>query len=389
MRHVADHGPRSRATIAIETGFNKTTVSSLVAELIDKGLLRETGEEENPGAIGRPGQIVEVDGDVVAGIGVEINVDFLAACATDLKGRIRYAEQVSADNRHARPEVVCARLAELTARVVKSVLSQGLLPVGVAVAVPGLVDVDHGVMVFAPNLGWKTTPVADLLRQSLGATSLPIRVDNGPNLGAASELWEGAARGLEDFVYISGEIGVGGGMVVGGEVFRGASGFGGEFGHVTMDPNGRPCGCGSRGCLETVAGQEALLRLAGIEDPPGTPTKDLTETIVEHARRGDARTTEALEAVGRSLGIAAASLVNLFDPQAIVLGGYFAPLVEWLVDPMRDELQARSMAARYSHVQVLRSELGWDAALRGGALLSLRELIADPSAIDALRRAAR
>jgi len=109
----------------------------------------------------------------------------------------------------------------------------------------------------------------------------------------------------------------------------------------------------------------------------------------EHARRRDARTNEALEAVGRSLGIAAASLVNLFDPRAIVLGGYFAPLVEWLVDPMRDELQARSIAARYSHVQVLRSELGWDAALRGGALLSLRELIADPSAIDALRRAAR
>ena len=256
LREVALRGPRSRATLALETGLNKSTVSSLVAELVELGLLRESGPER-PGAVGRPAQNGELAPRGPYVLGLEINVDYLAVWAADLSGVVLHRSFVESDNRD-RPERVISRLELLAREALDQPFAAGRRQAAATLAVPGIVD-DFGGVVMAPNLHWEDVPVTRMLSEMLG----PVTIENEANLGALAELTEGAGAGLRDFVYISGEIGIGAGIVIGGDVFRGARGFGGEIGHLTIDAYGPPCPCGSRGCLERLAGHEAILRLAG------------------------------------------------------------------------------------------------------------------------------
>ncbi|MEA2333449.1 MAG: hypothetical protein QOH58_3587 [Thermoleophilaceae bacterium] len=372
LRRVAEEGPRSRATLALETGLNKTTVSSLVAELIDAGLLRDSPSEVRPARVGRPPQSVELDPEGPFVLGLEINVDYLAVRATDLAGVLRHHAFVAHDNRAAAPEEVVAELARLAEQALE--FAGGRQPIAATVAVPGLVDPDGGLAV-APNLGWVDVPVAQLLTAALAYPPYSVRIENEANLGAVAELTEGAGRGLSDFVYVSGEIGIGAGVVLRGELFRGASGFAGEFGHLTIDPFGPPCGCGGRGCLERLAGQEALLRLAGWDARvrcEGARPEWPGAMLAESARAGHARTLEALSQVGRTLGIGVASLANLLDPEAVLLGGHFAPLTEWLRVPIEAELETRALAGRRMRCRVLPARLGSEAAVRGAVALGRR-----------------
>ena len=252
--------------------MNKTTVSSLAAELIERDLLREAGHE-SPGAAGRPGVRLELSGDSVAALGLEINVDYLAACATDLAGRLRHRAYVHCDNRGRPTEKVIDDLATLANGALDVLASQRLEPVGATVAVPGLVDLDQQTLLIAPNLGWTETPIAPLLEERLGARTLPVSVGNDADLGALAELWEGVGRQQRDFAFVWGAIGVGAGIVIGGELLRGSSGFAGELGHVTVDRDGPRCACGNAGCLELYVGQDALLRRAGMSLPPTTASR--------------------------------------------------------------------------------------------------------------------
>jgi predicted NBD/HSP70 family sugar kinase len=187
---------------------------------------------------------------------------------------------------------------------------------------------------------------------------------------------------MTDFVYASGEIGVGGGIIIGGELFRGQQGFGGEFGHMTLDPGGRPCACGSRGCLETVVGLEALLESAGL-DPSGAATTtgsgEPVSTLAGRARAGDEQALATLRESGRWLGIAIASAANLLNFQAVVLGGFFGQLSTWLAAPIARELEVHVLASDWAVPRVLPSTLGPEAAVRGAAAQSLRRVLADPA----------
>jgi predicted NBD/HSP70 family sugar kinase len=375
LRQITEKGLRSRATLALETGLNKSTVSSLVAELIDVGLLREAAQEDSlPGTVGRPPQSVELDPEGPFVLGLEVNVDYLAVWATDLAGAVQHRAFVAHKNRSESPEYVIGELAEMATQALVQPFAQTRVPLSASVAVPGLVDADGGLVV-APNLGWSDVPVTELLREALEDPAFDLRVENEANLGAVAELVEGAGQGLGDFVYISGEIGIGAGVVLGGELFRGASGFAGEFGHLTIDPYGPPCGCGGRGCLERLAGQETLLRLAGWDARmrcAGSRPEWPGAMLAQSASEGHAKTLAALSQVGHTLGIAIASLANLLDPEAVLLGGYFAPLTDWLRGPIEAELETRSLAGRRARCRVLAAKLGGEAAVRGAAALSRR-----------------
>jgi predicted NBD/HSP70 family sugar kinase len=381
LRHVSNHGPRSRATIALETGLNKTTVSSLVTELISLDLLVERGLEQR-GTVGRPGQVVELSADGVVALGLEINVDYLAVRALDLTGADRHRSLDVQDNRRVPVAEVLDRLAEHAREALQAVQAEGLRPVGATVALPGLVDAASGSLLVAPNLGWNDVAVVRELHERLSAPAFPLAADNEANLAALAELWEGTARGFSDVLYVSGEIGVGGGIIVGGELFRGAQGFGGEFGHMTLDPGGKPCGCGSSGCLETVAGLEALLEMAGM-DPAGAATTtgsgEPVDALAGRARAGDETALEALREGGRYLGIAIASAANLLNFQAVVLGGFFGQLSTWLAAPIAHELETHVLASDWAVPRLLPSTLGPEAAVRGAAAQSLRRVFADPA----------
>lgn len=373
LRRVAAARTCSRAQIAAETGLTRGTVSSLVSELIDRDLVRETGETTSPRGVGRPGAALEL-ADVVVGVGLEVNVDHLAVCVEDLTGAVRYERRVYRDNRGSAACPVLDRLGRVARGALQAAERDGLRPAGVSVAVPGLVEEASGTVVFAPNLGWKDVPVAQELTDRLG---LPVHVENEANLAALAEHWAGAAVGLDDFVCVFGEVGVGGGVVLGGRLFRGSHGFGGEFGHVAVEPDGRPCACGSRGCVETRAGQEAIARAAGIQVPAGA-ARNLTEELVRQAEAGSEAAVEALRDAGNWLGVALASTFNVLDLQAVVLGGCFGPLSPWLQEEIRDTLVRRSLAARSGSFALLPSAFGDGAAVRGAAALSLRRVLDAP-----------
>ncbi|MEU0090810.1 ROK family transcriptional regulator [Kribbella sp. NPDC006257] len=401
LRHVREMGSRSRARIAADTGLNKATVSSLVAELVERGLLREGLAESERGALGRPGQLVELDGSGVCGVGAEINVDYLAVTALDLSGVTVIERRVPLDVAHLDPETTLDQLAELIRHAVAAVDMRGGQTAGVTLAVPGLVQAATGALKLAPNLGWTEVPVVAAMVERLGHPAYPVRVDNEANLAALAayaEMQAGpesrsqAGRNqllpdgkVEDLVLLTGAVGVGGGMVSGGHLLRGGHGFSGEVGHMPVAPAGGTCGCGRTGCWETVVGLTALLNKAtDPDDPVRDPSLDVEQRLAEITRRadeGDQRTLQALADVGNWLGIGGAILVNILNPDVLVLGGYFAMLGPWLKESLETAIRDRVIAPDGGGCRVIQSELGFTAAVRGGAQISLDQVFLDPTLV--------
>ncbi|MDH6623075.1 putative NBD/HSP70 family sugar kinase [Streptomyces sp. LBL] len=366
MHAISAEGSLSRAAVASHIGLTRAAVSSLVDDLIRSGLLEELGPER-PGRVGRPGSALAVSGRGPAGIGAEIGVDHLAVCAVDLRGRVRSRAVRYGANRGRPAEPVIMELSGLVRRVVAEAQSEGLWPAGLAVAVPGLVARDARTVVRAPNLDWHDTDLGALLPAEFAPA-----VGNEANFGALAELWlgEGTPR---DFLHVSAEIGIGAAVVVDGQLLRGTRGFAGELGHVPVHPDGPDCPCGGRGCLEQYAGEEAVLRTAGLE-----PGEDRVGLLAERATDGDENVRRALRAAGEALGIALTGAVNLLDPQAVVLGGALAGLAPWLLPSLREEL-ARRTAGPACQVSV--SRLGSEGPLLGAAHSVVRAVLDDPAAV--------
>lgn len=382
LRQVADAAlPVSRADIAAATGLTRSTASTLVDALLSGGLIRELEPETRSGA-GRPATGLVLAADGAAGLGLEIGVDYLASCVVDLAGGIRHRNVVLGDQRGRSPAAVLAEVVELAALAHESSRRQGVRVAGARLAVPGLVDPSEGRLRLAPNLGWHDVDVLGALRADPRLAELEVAVDNEANLAALGELYRGGAGGAQSFVQLSGEIGVGAGIVLSGRLFRGTHGWGGEIGHLASWPDGPSCGCGSRGCLEQIAGQEAILRAARLRRPAGTtmagqPGRD---QLVELAQAGRPSLLTALEHAGTALGIAVAGVVNLIDVDTVVLGGLYATLAPWIQPPVEREIASRVLAHPWSPVQVTVSQLGGDAAILGGAGAVLADLLAHPAA---------
>ncbi|MER7686618.1 ROK family transcriptional regulator [Streptomyces sp. NPDC097610] len=364
MHTVSAEGPLSRAAVASRIGLTRAAVSTLVDELIRSGLLEELGPER-PGRVGRPGSALAVSGHGPTGIGAEVGVDHLAVCAVDLRGDVRARAVRHGTNRGRPPEPVLHELTALVRQVVAEAEREGLWPAGLAVAVPGLVARDDRTVVRAPNLDWHDTDLGALL-----PGNLPLTVDNEANFGGLAELWLGDAT-PRDFLHVSAEIGIGAAVVVDGRLLRGTRGFAGELGHVPVRPDGPPCPCGGRGCLEQYAGEEAVLRAAGLE-----PREDRVGLLAERAAQGDAEVRRALRDAGTALGIALTGAVNLLDPETVVLGGALSGLAPWLLPSLKGEL-ARRTAGPACSVSV--SPLGPEGPLLGAAHSVVRAVLDDPA----------
>ncbi|MFF5858449.1 ROK family protein [Streptomyces sp. NPDC012751] len=366
MHAVSAEGSLSRAAVASRIGLTRAAVSTLVDELIRWGLLEELGPER-PGRVGRPGSALAVSGRGPAGIGAEIGVDHLAVCAVDLRGEVRARAVRHGANRGRAARPVIAELTRLIRQVVAEAERAELWPAGLAVAVPGLVARDGRTVVRAPNLDWHDTDLGALL------PDWPLTVDNEANFGALAELWLGAGT-PGDFLHVSAEIGIGAAVVVDGRLLRGNRGFAGELGHVPVWPDGPPCPCGSRGCLEQYAGEEAVLRAAGLE-----PREDLVGLLAERAQTGDEGVQAALRDAGTALGIALTGAVNLLDPETVVLGGALAGLSPWLLPTLEAELTGRTTGPA---CPVTVSSLGPQGPLLGAAHSVVRAVLDDPAVVS-------
>ncbi|MHC0428888.1 ROK family protein [Streptomyces sp. O3] len=414
LHTVAADGPLSRASVASRIGLTRAAVSTLVDELVRAGLIVELGPEQRTGAVGRPGSALALSERGPVGIGAEIGVDHLAACAVDLHGAVRARAVLDSGNRGRAPEPVLTELARLIKEVTETARASGLRPAGLGVAVPGLVARDARTVVRAPNLGWTQVDLGQRLRGPL-----PPRVDNEANLGALAELWlgggrphtgapadagtrtagdasasrdtmttdrapatgstpaTGSAEESRDFLHVSAEIGIGAAVVVDGRLLRGARGFAGELGHVPVHPEGPDCPCGGRGCLEQYAGAEAVLRAAGL--PPGEGRIELLAALADD---GDERVRRALHDAGSALGIAVSGAVNLLDPQTVVLGGALSRLAPWLLPAMERELRRRTAdPQRPDGASVTVSRIGSDGPLLGAAHAVVQAVLDDPASV--------
>jgi predicted NBD/HSP70 family sugar kinase len=379
--------PFSRADIAGATGLTRATVSALVDDLIAGHLVVEVAPTPKSGA-GRPSVGLALDPRGPAGLGLEVNVDYVAACVVDLTGAVRHREVHHGDQRLRTTGEVLAALDTLATSASAAAAEQGLSLAGAALAVPGLVQ--SRTVRLAPNLGWRNVGMPTEI------AGVPVRVDNEANLAALGELFTNPHAG-RNFIYVSGEIGIGAGVIVGGEILTGSRGFSGEIGHVAVQPNGPACRCGAHGCLEQYAGQEAILRAggllhAGAPMPISTtrhrdraalsvrnPAEDLAPDIAAGARAGNRKVLSALDSAGTALGIVLSGMINLIDVDTVILGGIYTRLEPWLHNHIARELADRVLAADWAPVAIRPSVLAEDAAVVGAAASVVRTVWDHPA----------
>jgi predicted NBD/HSP70 family sugar kinase len=373
LRELHNRGPISRSELGTRTGLTRSAVRGLIGELALAGLVSE--EPGTPqGTPGRPSPLVRPSPRCGIVLALEITVDSLAVAAVGIGGHVIDVVRLDRPRDRSSVEETIADLAALARAVLRRLPdTDGMIGIGVAVV--GIVRRDAGVVTMAPNLGWRDVPLAERLADALG-TTLPIAVANEADLGALAELRRGAAIGAEHVLFISGEVGVGGGLIVDGQPLTGARGFAGEIGHMPVNPDGRTCRCGSVGCWETEVGEGALLRRAG--HPPDAGREEV-EAVLQEAAAGSPDALEAVDAVGRWLGFGLAGLVNVFNPQVVVLGGLFSRLHPLVGATLGAQLDRLALPQAREAIRVVPAALGVDAPLLGAAELAFEPLLADPS----------
>jgi predicted NBD/HSP70 family sugar kinase len=372
LQHVLEASiPPSRADIAAATRLTRGTVSALVDQLVQSGLVAELVPVAARRA-GRPAVPLVAARRTLAAIGAEVNLDYMGYRVLDLAGDVLAERIERGDFRGSDPAQVLRRLGDMLAEVTLRLDREGIPIVGCCLALPGLVDRVSGPLRLAPNLGWKNVDVLGLLGAHPAMVGKPLMLGNDANLAARAESRTQGAS--ESFLLIVGEVGIGGAIVLGGEVFAGRHGWSGEIGHTTVDMSGPPCPCGASGCLEQYAGKDSLMRFAGLD--LGLPI----EALRDAAEAGDPAALASLDRGAKALGVAIASFVNLVDVEQVVLGGTYALLGEHLIARMRDHVRTRVISAPWQQIEVRVSASGEHATLSGAALAVLHQLTADPTA---------
>ena len=374
------HDPTlSRASIARQTTLSPASVSGIVDHLIREGFVREEAAAAT-GVVGRRPMRLVFNPAARVTLGIAIDVRDITAGLVDLGGKMR-ATQRAPIAPEARPAAIVDTLAQVARRALRGVDSRDVL--GVGVAVPGLVRWPDGVILFSPNLGWRDVPIQAMLEERLGR---PVLVDNEVRALALAEHSYGAARGARTVVVLDAAYGVGGAVIIDGALYRGVHGAAGEVGHNIVEPNGAVCGCGNRGCLETVASAHGLVARATdalaagrasalAADARGGLTLD---HIVAAARGGDALACELLARAATYLGLAVANAIDNWDPERVVLSG---PVALAVGDRLDDALlggQRAILDVGRARVPVVRAALGADAKVIGAATLAATDYLDAP-----------
>jgi len=384
LTHLRQNAPISRAALAEMTGLNRATITRLVRELIDHGFVRETGFQSVRS--GRPSILLQLDPDAGCIIGAEIEVKFGSIILTDLSAHILWRQEV--DFIHGdEQDVILTSIAELVRQACAKADEAGRHILGLGMSLPGLVDVSNGVLLFAPNMRWSGVPVKRWLENEF---SIPIYVDNKANMAALGESYFGAARDSEYVLYINITAGVGAGIVLNQRILAGASGLAGEVGHMTIDPNGTKCNCGSYGCWETYVSALAVFRrvresiLAGEESQLEEVVRDGFERItipliVEAARNRDRVALGAFEETGFYLGVGLVNLINTFNPQKVVLGGYLTQAYEFLLPVIQRTVQERALRWPCEAADIVVATYVNDASLMGAVATVYSQILSNPN----------
>lgn len=366
LGHLHMAGQLSRSSLTTVMGLNRSTIADLVGEVELLGLARQLAPDARTRSAGRPSVGVAAT-DHAYVLAIDVRVSGLVVARVGLGGVVLSQAGGKSPADHD-PQATADSIADLVQKVVRDADQDSVL-VGIGVSVPGIIDRDSGIVRLAPNLEWRDIPFAELVAARLGVP-LGAVLGNDADNGALAEHLRGVGRGVDDLVYVCGEVGVGAGLIAGGRPVNGASGFAGEIGHLPFGDGTRPCHCGATGCWETEIGAAAMAVAVGC------PPDRLTE-LGDYLDGLTSAPTE-LAAIGRHLGRGLAGLVNLLNPQIIVLGGYLRALYRWVEDDARAEMTLRGLRVPGMQPRIVLPALGDKSVLIGASEMAFRDLLADP-----------
>jgi glucokinase-like ROK family protein len=389
LRLIYTQAPLARAQLAKKTGLNKSTVSSLVEDLMLRKLVYETGTNSN--TAGRPSTLLEINPKVGAVIAVELGVDFVAAALIDFAGKIHWRKQISADPAESQAETI-GQTRALVAETLAISRERDLPVLALSFAIPGTVDLDAGVLIFAPNLNWRNVSFRTIFADS----QLKIYVENDANAAAVGEHLFGAAQDAQDFVFVFAGVGLGGGLFLNDRLYRGKSGAAGEIGHtpIRQQPVQPECHCGNRGCWETYANQASIVsRIQTRLDGPGREGSLIASLMEEQraplsislikqaADAGDHAALAALADAGAAMGNGMAGLINVLNPEKIILGGPVSIAGDHLLPSILETVQAQSMHGTEVQTEIKVSAFGPDASLIGAAAVVVDDILTYPTQV--------
>jgi predicted NBD/HSP70 family sugar kinase len=378
VRNLHLSGPLTRSQLTARTGLNRSTVAGLVGELASLGLVRESPSPSG-GASGRPSLVVSLEPERVWVIAVELAAEALVVARVGPGGQLH---ERLAQPRDTRSKLAPAEAAATIGSLAGQLMSRapaGARLVGVAVAIPGIVRRGEGFVHLAPNLDWQNVPFGALLSEHLPG-QLRVLVANEADLGALAECARGAAVGHRHVIYVSGNTGVGAGIVVDGALLAGMSGYAGEVGHMKMNPDGHRCRCGARGCWESEIGATAVLRRAGRR---ASDVRAGVARVLSDAQAGDPKASKAVRETGQWMGRGAANLINIFNPDLLVFGGALRNVYLAAEAVVIRELRREVLPQAGAEAAVVAAGLGTDSVLLGAAELAFTDFLAGPMALVA------
>jgi predicted NBD/HSP70 family sugar kinase len=364
VRELTTLGTTSRAEIARRTGLSASTVSAIIAALQGEGLITEDASVGGPGPRGgRPASGIALHRSAGVAVGVDFGKRHLAVAVCDLRHEV-LAETWEEMEEDCPADHGLTRARELIRAAIADAGVATTTAIGVGIGLPGPVHAISGTLGSSTILpGWSGVRLGDVERHF----ELPVYIDNDANLGTRAEAIWGAGRGCDTFVYLKVSTGIGSGLMSHGHMLSGVGGTAGEIGHIAVREEGDICRCGSRGCLETVASSPALVRM--LERTLGETLE--TEDVIRRARGGDLACARALADAGRNIGVATATLCNLFNPQRIAVGGSLGAAGDLLLNPMRESLELRAIPSAAADAEIVPAELGERAELLGALALVL------------------
>ena len=389
LRLIHNQSPVSRAQMAGITGLNKSTVSSLVDELIERRLVHETGS--NRGGAGRPATLLEINPQAGSIIGVELGVDFVSVAVTDVLGNILWRKRED-----ARQEDGQEKMINQTLQIVKEAITAGKRKnyhfMGIGLSTPGTVDVDKGLLIFAPNLHWHNVPFVRIFSEQ---AKLKVFVENDANAAAIAEHLFGTARQCQDFLFVFAGVGIGGGLFLNGKLYRGRNGYAGEIGHspIMAEPSQTVCHCGNRGCWETYANQYSIIqriqarlevrRSSIIPKLMADQNAPLSIPLIKQAAdAGDREAIDSFTEAGHAMGQGFAGLINIFNPERIILGGPLSMAGEYLLPAIKETVALHALPEINKQVEILLSPFGPDASLIGAIAIVVDDLLAHPAKVE-------
>lgn len=367
LRHVHLHGAVSRPDLARSTGLNRSTIGALVRDLVDLGMVTQRTPTRSRDGAGRPPYLVVPRPRSVHVIAVDIDVARVLVAAIGLSGAVLGQVEWRLAGRDRSAINVADRVAA-AARHLSA--AAGGIRVGIGVSLPAMIDNPRGIAVYAPNLQWSNEPVGDLLRQRLDDH---VVISNDADLAALAEHRRGVAAGYTDLVYVLGRVGVGGGVIIGGDLLRGSRGYAGEIGHMSVQANGPVCHCGNRGCLEEYVGEAAILRAAGAA---GISSPEL-DPLFDRAGDGDEVAAEVVASIGQWLGRGLSNISHVLNPEAIVAGGHLADVLRLAEPSVRIGLQRGMVTIGRAPITLLQGQIR-QAPLVGAAELAYERLLTAP-----------